>query len=196
VTAAGLRWLDPDPGALDGWAVRPIELDAVGLAAAVPAEWGEPVVHDEGRTVRAVVAGRIPGEGFVIVRLADATEDDDIVDWVQLPMSVSGGLDPETLAAAGSSDVLTWNLHTFPALAERLAVDEAHAFSALSTVTPEGDGARELVRSYVLLARRADVAWKIALTLSSACLPGTDEDAIDANDHIRARACLTSVKLG
>lgn len=192
----GHAWLEPEAAEIDGWPVRGVELPAVGVAVAVPQAWSAPATTDEPPATMARITGALPGEGLVVARIGNATSGRDIGDWLQLPMSATGGLDPQTMATKGTSEVLQWQRSDTGELAARFGTDELVAHDGLAKYLADPDDPPELVHSYVVLARRGDTAWKVALTLSSACLPGTPDDVVDANDHVRARACLGRLRFG
>jgi hypothetical protein len=187
-------WLTATDGVVEAWPVRWLDAPDVGAEIAVPDAWSDATRGDEGPAVVVRVEGRLPGEGLVIARIGNATTGRNIGDWIELPMSVVGGLDPQTLVAKGDTEILMWQRDEVDDLAARLQLDEVAAYDGLAKFVPAGADAPELVHSYVLLARRGDDAWKVALTLSSACLPGMPDDVMDANDHVRARACFGQLR--
>lgn len=185
-------WLD-EADAIDEWPVRPVDT-GIGVTVAVPPSWSAPRTSDEAMVRITRCSGSLPGEGLAVSRLDNVEADKDVTTWLELSMSVFGGLDPQTLADDGATEILQWRREPADGLAESLAADEAAAFSGLATFTVDGERP-ELIRSYVLLVRRGSTAWKIGLALSSACLPGTPDELVDANDHIRARAVFGGLRL-
>lgn len=187
-------WLGPQ-SPLELWPVAPVGDKRVRFAAAAPPTWS-PLRYEaagDQQTVRS--SGPVPGEGLAVTLLTGASAGADIDTWLQVPMSAVGGLDPQALAHDGTAELLSWARSDDGGLAGHLEVDEALGYSGLARFSAEGERP-ELIRIYVLLARRGELAWKLGLALSSAVLPGADEDFVDANDHVRARACLGGLAFG
>ena len=53
----------------------------------------------------------------------------------------------------------------------------------------------EYGRLYFLLAQRGRFAWKVGLSLLTACFPGSPEKLIRKNDHVRAGATFGALAL-
>lgn len=52
----------------------------------------------------------------------------------------------------------------------------------------------EFEHVYIVMARRANFAWKVTLSFESACLPGVPESVVASNDHVRAGATFGSLR--
>jgi hypothetical protein len=115
----------------------------------------------------------------------------DIRNWVEAMLHLTGF--PIVTQADHRPTLLEWqDQGACPSLADRLQVEAAHVYQGvawLPTTPPE------LSRIYLLLARRGSHAWKITLSLLSACPPGTAEDQIMINDHVRAGATFGTLEL-
>ena len=114
-------------------------------------------------------------------------------NWVDAIVSMSGFPVPAMQHAADASlRLLEWQYQgNGQPLTERLAVDETHLYQGLAMLAAKPP---ELARIYILLARHGTLAWKDSLSLLSACPPGTPEEMIAANDHVRARATFGDLR--
>lgn len=77
-------------------------------------------------------------------------------------------------------------------LSVKLGADEAHAYTGIMdypATTPT------LGRIYVILVRKGNLAWKIALSLMTIYVPGTREAILDGDDHAKAGAMLGTLAL-
>ena len=172
------------PATLDMWQTRLLEVEALHCALPIHEDWAhEPKVVTTPMDVEHQYHGRNAAERLHINRMPDADPQADITNWVNGILKLTGF---PILALGVNRDnppqLLQWN--TVPAsdsLLEQLAVDELVLFEGLARIP-------DLMRMYMLLARRDTTAWKITLTLASALLPGADEELIAANDHARAGA--------
>lgn len=170
-----------------------VEVSGLGVSARVPAPWRYRAIAEAGDQAGAQWS-HLPGEGLRIVRLEPADPEARLATWLELPMAMLGGLDPQTLTAPVPGALLEWGRLPASGLAVRWQLDACEAYGGMASLRTEaGD---DLVRQYVVLARRGTVAWKIALTLPSAVLPGrahSDPELVATNDHVRAAACLGSL---
>ena len=170
------------PAILDMWQTRLLDVEALHCALAIHEDWAhEPKVVTTPMDTEHQYHGRNAAEGLYINMMPDAGPQADITNWVNSIMKLTGfpilGLG---LNRDNPPQLLQWN--TVPAsdsLIEQLAVDELVLFEGLARIP-------DLMRMYMLLARRDTTAWKITLTLASAVLPGADAEIVAANDHVRA----------
>jgi len=185
-------WLEPVE--LEAWPTRFVEDEGVGAALLLPVGWrDDPEEQREGDVVERSWAGALPGEGLSVAVLTPADAGRSIRTWVDAGVAMLGHPDLPALTGAERDIELLEFLCDGEGepLTGRLAVDEAATYQgllALDVAPPD------LVRVYVVLARRGSVAWKIGLTLSTACPPGTDPDVVQANDHVRAGAVLGELR--
>ncbi len=131
--------------------------------------------------------GANSGEGMSIKFMGQANPEDNMCNWVDALVTMTGF---PFLVIQQSLDLppqlLQWHYNgPCPPLTKRLEVDETHLYQGLAkTTTP----VPSLIRLYTLLARRNNLAWQVCLSISSACLPGTIDEALTVNDHVRAGA--------
>ncbi len=129
----------------------------------------------------------------MVTLLTGATAEADLAGWLDLPMSAVG-VDPQVVPVPGEGTALSWG--EGPAFVTAADVDEQLARSGMLRFTADGEDQPELLHCYVLLARRGDAAWKVAVALASAVPPGAPDDVVERNDHVRARALFDAVALG
>ncbi|MDF1604186.1 hypothetical protein [Nocardioides sp. YIM 152315] len=175
------------------WPVAPAAHADVRFSGVVGEGWTPLGSETLGRQTTARWAGAVSGEGLVVTLLTGATADGDLAGWLDLPMAVTG-VDPQTVPVSGAGEVVTWG--EAPDFLTVPDADQQLARSGLVRFVPHERARPELLRGYVLLARRGDVAWKVAYSLSSAVLPGASADEVDLNDHARARELFGPLRLG
>lgn len=191
--SAKLHWLQPVH--LEQWPVRPVESAELYYRLDLPVHWSHrPLVREGPEFVQHAYCGALPSEWCVIEYLAAVDPAADLRRWQESMLHLYGFPFP----------MLAEPYQTPPRLyewayagqgrkyARQLGVDEIQLYQGLA-VLPERPA--ELARLYTVLARRATQAWKIALAISSACLPGTPAEVVDANDHCRAGATYGSLQL-
>jgi hypothetical protein len=184
------RWLEPITP-IDQWQTTLQSAPSVGAALAVPDHWE--TVPDSSLPETVVWRGVFPGEGLVVTRCDDVDPADDLAAWVMADVALVGGCHPSLLPDAASSAPRSWRVDNDDSTVdEHLDVDESRSATGLLAITGQRT---EIVRAYVVVARRDTTAWKVTLQLASACLVGTDDDLVDANDHVRARAVLGHLEL-
>lgn len=155
----------------------------------LPTSWDpEPRQHLGLYEFEHIFDGPVPVDRLAISVLPAAVPGDDLRLWVDAALAATGF--PVPALADDPADVpllLEWEpLGPTGLLTARLAVDEACLYQGLARLAAP---TAMLARIYVLLARRGSWAWQIALSIESACPPGTDELMVAANDHARG-ACV------
>ncbi len=188
-------WLEPVH--LPHWPVQPVESDLLRYRISIPTHWSaRPLTRQIGNVVQHAYCGPLPSEWCTIdyMAVADRTADirmwqDSLVQLYGVPLPILS--EPYFHAIP----LLEWvYLGESSAYAERLGltIEPVHLYTGLVQL-PETPP--ELARIYVVLIQRECEAWKIAVTIASACLPGAPEDMVNANDHRRASAILGNLQL-
>lgn len=186
-------WVEPVD--LPGWPTQPVESATLRYRIPLPAGWSvEPQVEETPVEVQHVFRGDYPAEWLIANFMKDANPKDKITNWVEAIMHMAGfPILPMKQAIGPSLQLLEWRYEgAGPLYAQRLAVDEAYFYSGLAMFQDQSRSA--LARFYILLARRENSAWKIALSFMSACPPGMPEAMVISNDHVRAGATFGSVR--
>lgn len=179
-------WLQPVQ--LEEWPTQMIENAALGYHLPIPPGWQiNPMVNQTDLEIEHIFRGDAVSEGLLISCMNQADPRSNLCTWVEAFLSLTGF---PILALKQSSDpppeLLEWQYQgNCPALTERLNCDETHLYQGLAQFPGKPP---ELARLYILLARRNSVAWKVSLSLMSACLPGMPEEKVASNDHLRAGA--------
>lgn len=124
-----------------------------------------------------------------------ATLGSELANWVEAPLALTGfPLVEEVSQLAKRPELLQWE--SFPAsvaVLEQLAADELCLYEGLAAMVEEGY--RSLRRLYGVLARQVERAWKVLISLESACHPGMPEYLVQVNDHVRAASSFRAMTL-
>jgi hypothetical protein len=140
-----------------------------------------------------VYRGPWPSE-WLIVSLMDKASGGGMNQWVDAIVATAEFPVLEMLDGEDKPTLLEWrHRDDLGEYTKAHGLDDAHAYCGLAML-PGAD--RHVARIYILLARRATLAWKITLAFESACLPRMPERIVAANDHVRAGAVLGGLRLG
>ncbi|RPI80270.1 MAG: hypothetical protein EHM41_23050 [Chloroflexi bacterium] len=174
------------------WPVREVESPKLSYHFALPSGWERQAQAAETQLYsEETYHGGAVSELASVSYMPQADPDGDIRNWVEGVLAVAGFPIPE-LAKGSPPELLEWAYEgSWPALTGRLGVDECHTYQGLAYL-PETEG--EVARFYILLARRGQQAWKVTLSFLSACLPGTEDQEVYENDHVRAGATFGALK--
>jgi len=141
-----------------------------------------------GTHVEELLHGAGPEEGLLVQFMETADPGADIRAWAEAPLRLAGA-PAASLALAGGDrpQLLEWR--EVPVPPGRWEADELAAFEGLTRASTLG-------RVYTVLARRGTLAWHVGLVLESACQPGSPDDVVERNDHVRAAAVIGALRLG
>jgi hypothetical protein len=173
-----------------GWHTRKLEDTDLRVVLNIHTGWSQrPTRINNPLDVEHRYAGRTPDEWLILNRMPDADPTADMTHWVNLFIAATGF---PIIGLASHPDyqpnLLEWQeFEVAESLSKTLDVDEVHLFEGVGRIP-------EVMRIYIMLARRGTIAWKVTLTLASACLPGTDFQVITLNDHVRAGTTFGSLK--
>lgn len=174
---------------LPAWKTVPLHDPTLQVQLHIHEDWNPtPQVNETPLDIEHRYAGRTPDEWLIINKMPAADPHADMTNWVNAFVQTTGfpiiGINttPDT-----QPELLAWDTWaTSDATRQHYDVDEIHLLEGVGQIP-------ELVRMFFVLARRDTVAWKVALVLPSACLPGTDIETLIANDYVRAGAILGSL---
>jgi hypothetical protein len=171
------------PVTLDTWRTRLLEVETLHCTLPIHEDWAqEPKVLTTPMDVEHQYQGRVNTERLILNMMPDADPHADITNWVNGIMRLTGFPIAAFFNPDNPPQLLQWDtVAAADSLMEQLAVDELVLFEGLARIP-------DLMRMYILLARRDTTAWKITLTFGSAVLPGSDAEIVALNDHIRAGA--------
>lgn len=181
-------WCKPTSSAK--WHTEPLEDTELQVSLNMHEDWSQtPIRLTTTLDIEHRYAGRTADEWLIINMMPKADPKADIKHWVDAFIKTLGfpivGLSRHT---DYTPVLLDWQIFNVPnSLVTRLGVDEVHLFEGVGRIP-------DLMRIYILLARRGTVAWKVTLTLASACLPGTNLPTITINDHVRAGATFGTLQ--
>lgn len=179
-------WVQPVE--LEEWPTQLVENAALHYSLPLCIDWNStPQIQQTPMEIENIFAGELPGEWLRVSFMEKADPHSNLQNWADAFMRLTGfPVVWGSEAGERSPEILEWFYEgTCPPLTERLNCDETHLYQGVAKLpgkTPE------LAHLYVLLARRNNFAWKVSLSFFSACLPGTPEEIVSANDHARAGA--------
>ena len=186
-------WIQPVE--LKDWETKIIESSDLGYKIPLPSGWeNTPQINKTSFETEHRFSGNAPRELLSISFIEKANPNDNICNWVEAILNIT----KFPILAWQSIDnnppiLLEWNrIGACRYLEGKLAVDETYLYQGLAQFN---DRIPNLYRFYIVLARRNNFAWKISLSLSSACLPGTPQEMIERNDSVRAGAIFGGLSL-
>lgn len=185
-------WVEPAEHA--HWPTRIITDGELRYRLAIRQGWSDEPERIEGPLeIEHRYAGLYRPEWLTISFMDQADPASELRHWVEALVAMKGwpmlAMDEEL----DDPQLVEWqSLGSFPLLAERLQVEQVLLYQGLVELrTPPV----EYGRLYFLLAQRERLAWKVGLSLLSACFPGSPEEIIRKNDHVRAGATFGALAL-
>jgi hypothetical protein len=184
------------PVELEEWPTRLVESTELCYGLPVPQGWNTtPQVTTASELEKEhIFRGKQGSEWLIVSFMERADRNSNIQNWVEAFVKITGfPILPMQQAINPPPRLVEWqDRGNCPPVAERLGVEEVFLYQGFAELpgTPP-----ELARLYILLARRDTVAWKVSLSLTSACFPGMPEEIIWANDGVRAAAILGNLRL-
>lgn len=186
-------WLEP--AELESWPTRSAESPMLRYALRLRENWSaQPEVSATPSEFEHIYRGHSPAEWLIVSCMAEANPNSSMKTWVDFQMAVTGfpvlhmfsALEPHP-------ELLVWNYEgTSTAFAEKLSAEEVHLYRGMAVLPGEYN---RLAHIYIVMARRANFAWKVTLSFESACLPGMPESMVASNDHVRAGATFGNLRL-
>ncbi len=177
------------------WPVIPVSSNLLRYTANIRKGWASsPTVESTGIETIHMYRGPNITNNFIVSVWDNSPTNGRMCDWVDGAFALINSPDP--FLFAGGKDkpgFMEWNyLGSFSEISNQLKVDEAHVYEGVARIV---DKYPLLSRIYLLLARKGNFAWKVILSIESACIPGMPYQTIYTNDHIRACATFGSLKL-
>lgn len=188
-------WLEPTT--LQRWPAEEYASAELRVHLHIPAGWQAEEVLAEGPfgTLESSWRGASAADHLAVACMSDADPHASLRNWAETQVALVGHPVLGALTDGQLGELLVWESPQFSAqLAQHLDVDEAHVFLATTELTV--DDQPMLARTWILVARRATVAWRIVLSLNTALLPDAESAMIDSNDHRRAAVVLGELRLG
>lgn len=179
-------WVQPVE--LEMWPTQLLESNLLHCHLSVPEWWqAENEVRQNSLESSQTLRGGGFSEFLELHYLATADPEAKLTNWVDTLVAITElPAESAALDKSLSPKLLEWDyLGEFAPLKARWEVDEVHLYQGLMIYHSDKS---ELARLYIVVCRRANSAWKIVLSFSSACPPGMPQAAIDSNDHVRAAA--------
>ncbi|NJO40792.1 MAG: hypothetical protein HC769_02715 [Cyanobacteria bacterium CRU_2_1] len=176
------------PVTLGDWETQIIESADLHYCLPIRAGWKTtPHITQTPLQIDHGFQGVHPAESLIVSFMDKADPAADLRNWVDAFIKLTGfPILPMFQPINSPPCLLEWrDQGSCPALSDRLNVDETYLYQGLAQFSSQP---AECTRLYILLARRGNVAWKISLSILSACLPEVPEDVITTNDHVRAGA--------
>jgi hypothetical protein len=186
-------WLTPVQ--LELWPTQTIHAPDLHYCLSIRQGWNPiPTISQTPMEIEHSFRGVYPSEWLIVSFMGNVDPKSDIRSWVDAFLQLTGfPIFSMQQASQASPNLLEWQyLGSYPPVTDRLGVDEAHCYQGLAQLPEQPP---ELVRLYILLARRDTFAWKVSLSLMSACPPGSSEEMVATNDHVRAGATFGTLQL-
>ena len=180
-------WVKPIE--LDGWSTTIVTSQDLFYRLPLCERWNQtPEIEESSVDKEHRYKGYFASEWLVVNFMeVDKQQEFNLRNWVDSLVAMGTFPIPILKEVVGENpELMTWEYEgEFTQLNSQLGVKESHLYSGLAMLPLKP---RELARLYVLLARREQYAWKVTLSFMSACLPGTPEEEVTSNDHVRAGA--------
>ncbi|MBK8556835.1 MAG: hypothetical protein IPL65_14150 [Lewinellaceae bacterium] len=192
-------WLEPPSG--QTWETRFFESPLLRYAIRIPGFYSEsPEFFATSMETKHIFYGHLRHLELLTMSFMDKSTGGDMRSWVDVSMAITGF---PVLELVGKREedkpkLQEWQyLGKLAALAKRLELDEAHAYTGFAIMPPAEENQFPLgARLYILLARRGTFSWKVELVFNSAVLPGMPPDMLYSNDHVRAASVFEDLKFG
>jgi hypothetical protein len=179
---------------LEQWTVQPIAIAPLQCECAYPQHWQTPPeICETPFELEYRFAGGDELELLTLSLMPKADPTAPLRNWVEAFIQLSGFPLFALKQAHPTIQLTEWRYEgNCPQLAQRLQVDDLHLYQGFALLP----GIPKYAHLYVLLARRDTLAWKVGLSLLSACFPGMPEATITQNDHFRAGTIFASIRFG
>ncbi len=184
-------WLTPVT--LEDWPTRPVESPELHYRLPLRLGWSDhPQPFGTPSEQTHIYRGELPAEWLTVSFLPEADPQSYLGNWVEA-LIFMGGFPVPAMRDATQARLLDWQQEEGGEdLVTRLGADEIFLYQGMASLPGQPP---DLARFYILLLRRGTWAWKICLAFSSACPPGSSEELVAANDHVRAGASLGYLEL-
>ncbi len=184
------------PAAVEGWPTREVASPMLRYTVHVREGWTtSPETRSTDREVTHVYRGNTAADWLIVTLMDQANDRGNMRNWVDsMQLLVGFPILEMTLGEPKPEpNLLEWScLGQFDELTTRLGVGESLLYTGLAQVKAQHP---LFSRLYILVARRANFAWKITLCFETACFPGVEEQMVAENDHVRAGATFGYVGL-
>jgi len=182
---------------LDQWQTTERKPDNLDIQLRLNRDWSlvkEIEAKDTQIAHEAHYCGKHGAELCIIHYLPNANPDHKMKEWVEAPIRVTGfpivAMNAAFENPASVMEMTHWG--TFQAYKDLIGADAMVAYDGFMQLPPSIGG---VAHFYILVLRKETRAWKIELAFNSACLPSSDEDTLNRNDHVRAGASLGYIEL-
>lgn len=179
-------------GEVQDWPTVPVVCNDLGYRLNVPQEWTiKPEIYEDGLQTTHTYWGNVSSDWLVISKLRGTGSSSDLETWLDTSMALVNFPVEVIASKTAAYNLVQWlNVPIDEVLVTRLEVNRLILYEGLAEMSGMYE---EFTRLYVLLALRKDVAWRIALSFTSRCLPATPQSVVVENDHIRAGATFGSL---
>ncbi len=188
-------WLQPVE--LEQWKTEDLTLAEFDIKLRLHSDWQlskEVTAIDPNMAHELHYRGQQEAEWCVIHYLANANPEHKIEEWVEAPINMTGfpiiAMNASFDNPASVIEMSHWG--AFPVYRELAGCDEMVAYDGFMRLPASIGGGAHF---YILLLRKGTQAWKIELAFPSGCLPDSDEETLNRNDHVRAGATLGYIRI-
>jgi hypothetical protein len=188
----GPTWLEPVT--LEDWPTHVVQSGDLHYRIPLREGWSvDPETSQTPSEQTHVYRGQLLSEVLSVSFLPKADPQSYLGNWVEAMIFIDGFPIPAMQSAESKPELLEWNqVWGGDDLAVRLGADEIFLYQGMANIPGEPP---DLSHFYIVLVRRGTQAWKVCLSFSSACPPGTPEEIVQDNDHIRAGAIFGYLEL-
>jgi len=150
----------------------------------------EPEVRPSAMQIDHLYQGWAPGDWLVVSFMPGAVPGHNMLNWVEVPLKTLGFPSIQLTAKfQPAPELLAWKHEgDNPGYMAKVGVEEMHGFTGLARI---GDA---IARVYVLMLRKANLAWMFFLSLHSQA-GGGNELATLRDDHRRAGMVFGALRL-
>lgn len=183
-------WMQPVT--LEAWPTEVVTSSSLKYRLPVCRHWSlSPQLNETPVEQEHIYTGPQPGELLTVSYMSQAKADHDLSNWVNAFIQLTGLPSLHLMQiSVPSPRLVEWRSQpNSPELQTQLAVDELQLYQGIAQLP------HTYLRLYTLLLRRQAEAWKVHLSLISACAPDAPEELVERNDHARASKSLGSLML-
>ena len=187
----GLTWLKGVT--LEDWPTRAVQSRDLHYKLPLRVGWStQPEVAGTPSEQTHIYRGSLDSEWLTVSFLPEADPQSYLGNWVEALIAI-GGFPIPAMREATRAELLEWTQQwDGEGLSRRLGADAIFLYQGMASIPSSPP---DLAHLYIVLVRKGTHAWKICLSFSSACPPGTPEEIVEANDHVRAGASLGYLEL-
>lgn len=139
--------------------------------------------------------GKQDAEWGLLHYMPNANPDHDLKEWVEAAIKLTSfpilAMNVAFDSPARVMEMSNWG--DYDTYMQHVGCEEMIAYDGIMQLPSSIGG---IAHFYIVVMRHGTQAWKVELAFHSACLPGTHDETLNRNDHVRAGATFGYIKLG